>query len=150
MLFNSNKWIGGIWRIRRILISRCNLKNQLCNANCLDETTIHVDTILNLSLYYLVNDLIHLPNLINNPAHVEASREEFSLWSMQLASRACVQEVDYLKLVFIEDYSFKIMTARKLRSVTKATKIGFFQPSFTCYSVCTFSFLFDDVFNYHK
>jgi len=28
----------------------------------LDETTIHVDTILYLSLYYLVNDLVHLPN----------------------------------------------------------------------------------------
>jgi len=30
--------------------------------NCLDETTIHVDTILYLSLYYLVNDLVHFPN----------------------------------------------------------------------------------------
>jgi len=32
-------------------------------TNCLDETTILVDTILYLSLYYLVNDLVHLPNL---------------------------------------------------------------------------------------
>jgi len=30
--------------------------------NCLDETTIHVDTILYLSLYILVNHLTHLPN----------------------------------------------------------------------------------------
>jgi len=30
-------------------------------VNCLDETTIHVDTILYLSLYYLVNNLVHLP-----------------------------------------------------------------------------------------
>ena len=47
---------------------------------------------------------------------------------MQHASRECVQEIDYLKLVFYQYYSFKIMTARRLRSVTKATKIGFFQP----------------------
>jgi len=31
----------------------------------LDETTIHVDTILYLSLYYLVNNLVHL----SNPLH---------------------------------------------------------------------------------
>jgi len=30
-------------------------------VNCFDETKIHVDTILYLSLYYLVNDLVHLP-----------------------------------------------------------------------------------------
>jgi hypothetical protein len=29
----------------------------------MDKTTIHVDMILYLSLYYLVNDLVHLPNL---------------------------------------------------------------------------------------
>jgi len=28
----------------------------------LDETTIHVDMILYLSLYYLVNDFVHLCN----------------------------------------------------------------------------------------
>jgi len=28
----------------------------------LDETIIYVDTILYLSLYYSVNDLVHLPN----------------------------------------------------------------------------------------
>jgi len=33
-------------------------------VNCLDETTIHVDMILYLSLYYLVNDLVHLSNLL--------------------------------------------------------------------------------------
>jgi len=31
-------------------------------VNCLDETTIPVDMILYLSLYYLVNDLVHFPN----------------------------------------------------------------------------------------
>jgi len=31
-------------------------------ANCLDEKTILVDMILYLSLYYIVNDLVHLPN----------------------------------------------------------------------------------------
>jgi len=36
------------------------LKNN--NTSCLDKTIIHVDTILYLSLYYLVNDLLHLPN----------------------------------------------------------------------------------------
>jgi len=36
---------------------------KIINASCLDETTIHVDTILYLSLYYLVNDLVHFPNL---------------------------------------------------------------------------------------
>jgi len=30
----------------------------ISNANCLDETAILVDTILYLSLYYLVNDLL--------------------------------------------------------------------------------------------
>jgi len=35
---------------------------KISNASCLEETTIHVDTILYLSLYYLVNDLVHLPN----------------------------------------------------------------------------------------
>ncbi|AES78293.1 hypothetical protein MTR_7g026940 [Medicago truncatula] len=34
---------------------------KISNANCLDETTIHVDMILYLSLYYLVNDLVHFP-----------------------------------------------------------------------------------------
>jgi len=61
-----------------------------------------------------------------------------------------MQEIDYLKLVCIQDYSFKIMTASRLRSVTKATKIGFFQSPFTCYCIGTFSFLFDDVFSYHE
>jgi len=37
-------------------------KKKKRNANCLDKTTIHVDMILYLSLYYLVNDLVHLPN----------------------------------------------------------------------------------------
>jgi len=35
--------------------------SKISNVNCLVETEIHVDTILYLSLYYLVNDLIHLP-----------------------------------------------------------------------------------------
>ena len=35
---------------------------KISNANYFDETTIHVDTILYLSLYYLVNDLLHLRN----------------------------------------------------------------------------------------
>jgi len=39
------------------------VKPIISNVNCLDETTIHVDMILYLSLYYLVNDLVHLPNL---------------------------------------------------------------------------------------
>jgi len=33
----------------------------------LDETTISIDTILYLSLYYLVNDLVHLPNSTIRP-----------------------------------------------------------------------------------
>jgi len=41
-------------------------QTKISNTICLDETTIHVDTILYLSLYYLVNDLVHLPNLIIN------------------------------------------------------------------------------------
>jgi len=36
--------------------------SQISNTNCLVELSIHVDTILYLSLYYLVSDLIHLPN----------------------------------------------------------------------------------------
>jgi len=39
------------------------VKPKISNANCLDETTILVDTILYLYLYYLVNGLVHLPNL---------------------------------------------------------------------------------------
>jgi len=37
---------------------------KISNASCLDRTTILVvvDTILYLSLYYLVNNLVHLPN----------------------------------------------------------------------------------------
>ena len=35
-------------------------RTKISNANCLDERTIPVDTILYLSLYYLVNDLVHL------------------------------------------------------------------------------------------
>jgi len=35
-------------------------------VNCLDETTIHVNMILYLSLYYFVNELVHLPNSIIN------------------------------------------------------------------------------------
>jgi len=31
-------------------------------VNCLDETTISGDTTLYLSRYYLVNNLVHLPN----------------------------------------------------------------------------------------
>jgi len=38
-------------------------KLKISNANCLNEMTILVDTILYLSLYYLVNDLVHLPDL---------------------------------------------------------------------------------------
>jgi len=34
---------------------------KISNASCLDETTILVDTILYLSLNYLVKDLVHLP-----------------------------------------------------------------------------------------
>ena len=46
----------------------CNLSfipqpTKISNANCLDETTIIVDTILYLSFYNLVNDLVHLPYL---------------------------------------------------------------------------------------
>jgi len=33
---------------------------KISNEYCLDETTISVDTILYLSIYYLVNDLVHL------------------------------------------------------------------------------------------
>jgi len=39
-----------------------NVNLKISKENCLDETIIHVDTILYLSLYYLVNDLVHLPN----------------------------------------------------------------------------------------
>jgi len=35
---------------------------KISSVNCLDETTIPVDMILYLSLYYLVNDLVQLPN----------------------------------------------------------------------------------------
>ena len=37
---------------------------KISNTDCLDETTIPVDMIRYLSLYYLINDLVHLPNLI--------------------------------------------------------------------------------------
>jgi hypothetical protein len=39
---------------------------KISNASCLDETIILVDMILCLSLYYLVNDLVHLSNLTIN------------------------------------------------------------------------------------
>jgi len=35
---------------------------KISNASCLDETTISMDMILYLSLYYLVYDLVCLPN----------------------------------------------------------------------------------------
>jgi hypothetical protein len=35
--------------------------SQISNENCLVETTIFMDMMLYLSLYYLVNDLVHLP-----------------------------------------------------------------------------------------
>jgi len=38
-------------------------QTKINNTNYLDETTIPMDLILYLSLYYLVNDLVHLPNL---------------------------------------------------------------------------------------
>jgi len=49
--------------LTRIFYYIVNLK--ISNANCLDEMAIHVDTILHLSLYYLVNNLVHLPNSIH-------------------------------------------------------------------------------------
>jgi len=53
---------------------------KLSNENCLDETTIYVDTILYLSLYCLVNDLVHLPNLyITNMDHSLPGMVWFSL-----------------------------------------------------------------------
>jgi len=42
----------------------------------LDKTTIHVDTILYLSLYYLVNDFIHLPN-----PTISYACDELSIWT---------------------------------------------------------------------
>jgi len=39
----------------------------------LDKTTIYVDKILYLSLYYLVNDLVHLPNPTIRSENVKAS-----------------------------------------------------------------------------
>jgi len=36
---------------------------KISNASSLDETTIIVDMILHLSLYYFVKDLVHLSNL---------------------------------------------------------------------------------------
>jgi len=35
---------------------------KISNASCLDKMTIPVGTILYLSLYYLVDDLVHWPN----------------------------------------------------------------------------------------
>jgi len=37
---------------------------KISNVNCSGETTIPVDMIIYLSLYYLVDDLVHLPYLI--------------------------------------------------------------------------------------
>jgi len=49
----------------------------------LDETTILVDMILYLSLYYLVNDLIHLPN-----PHIKMSNLVESFVDIQVSKEA--------------------------------------------------------------
>jgi len=41
-------------------------------VNCLVEMIIHVDTIPSLSLYYLVNDLVHLPKFDHHGVGLKA------------------------------------------------------------------------------
>jgi hypothetical protein len=52
---------------------------KISNANGLDEMTIPVDTILYLSLYYSVSDLVHWPNL-----HIKYQPSTFTISHSEL------------------------------------------------------------------
>jgi len=68
---------------------------KISNVNCLDETKIPVHTILYLSLYYLVNDLVHLPNPTINILT--------STLACPLQSNTCwkIKSCNHLKFIFI-------------------------------------------------
>ena len=70
----------------------------ISNTSCLDETIIHVDTILYLSLYYLINDLVHLSNSTINffGAVVSAYTCGYELTNTMSIARAPIQSYELL------------------------------------------------------
>ena len=79
--------------------------------------------------------------------HAEAGVEEqlsspCSLHMEPMRRAHCVREFSYLT----KKKLFRILTAQRLIGATRVIKREIFKPLFTCYCLCTFSFLFDDIF----
>ena len=65
--------------------------SQIINADCMIGTTINVDTILYLLLYYLVNDLVHLPK----------SDNQTSYWAISYALGIRLTHIGWTKITLL-------------------------------------------------